>query len=655
MLGMSDKILVIVESPAKIKKISSILGKDYILRASFGHIIDLSKEDKKHKLGVDIENKYKPIYKMIPDKKDKIQAIIDAAKQVDKIYIASDPDREGEAIAWHVKSILESFGKPIYRITFNEITSKAILEAIKKPGQINENLFRAQESRRVLDRIVGFKASGFLRNCTGKNLSAGRVQSIGVRVIVDREREIENFLPEEYWSISVGLAKDSKGFVSKYTGKVKNKEQADTIKKDLDKDSYVVEKVDAKEKKRNSLPALITSTLQMAASARFNFPVKKTMQVAQSLYEGGYITYMRTDSTALSQDFLDSCREYLTKNGFDIPKKPNIYAAKAEAQAAHEAIRPSDVNKHPDNIFLDEDQTKLYRLIWERAVASQLNPALYDTVAITIKSSSNHELKATGRTLKYEGWLAIAKDLTKEKKDDDEEDVNLPVLKVKDKLLLHPPKVVAEQKFTQPPPRYSEPSLIKLLEAKGIGRPSTYAAIVDTIKSRGYVEMKGKMYVATEIGKQVTDKLVEIYKFMDLNYTAEMEEKLDKVADGNLSYFDMIDSFYKIFVEECKKGSKTSAVGCGIKCDVCAQDMILARSKFGQYIKCSDPDCKNNRSIKIDDKGNITVLPKAAKEQKIAEGKVCPICSSVMIERKSSWGAFYGCSKYPKCKGTLKV
>ena len=646
-----SKILVIVESPAKIKKISSILGKDYILRASYGHIIDLSKSDKKNNLGVELNNKYKPIYETIPDKKDKIKAIVDAAKQVDKIYIASDPDREGEAIAWHLRSCLESLGKPIFRVTFNPITEKAVKEAVKNPGQINEALFEAQQSRRVLDRIVGFRASDSLRSSLGRNLSAGRCQSVAIRLIVDREREIESFKPEEYWTINVGLAKDDKGFIAKYTGKVKNKQQADIIKKDLDSDSYVVEKVEAKEKKRNPYPPLITSTLQQVASGRFGFPVKRTMAAAQSLYEAGLITYMRTDAVTLSPEATEAIRSYLKNNNFDIPKTPNIYVVKAEAQAAHEAIRVSDVNKHPDNLFLQDDLIKIYRLIWERTVASQMLPAIYDTVSVTVKSSSKHELKANGRTLKYEGWLAILKDNIKEK--DGEDDVMLPILKIKDKLVLFPPKVVCEQKFTQPPPRFTEASLVKILEQKEIGRPSTYGAIIEAIKFRNYVETKGKAFIATEVGKQVTDNLIKFYKFMDYDYTAQMEKKLDQVGEGKISYFDMIDEFYKVFVLEYKKSKAEGESTCGIMCD-CGQLMILKLSKFGQYVKCSDSNCKQTKSVEVNG-SDIKVVPKKwGEKRELSEGKVCPNCGSGMIKRSSKFGDFFGCSKYPKCKGVLK-
>jgi DNA topoisomerase-1 len=650
----TGKTLIIVESPNKIKKISSYLGSSYVIRASFGHIIDLATGDKTCRLGVDVEKDYNPKYKIIPDKKDKIQSIIDAASGVDQIYLATDPDREGEAIAWHLKSCLDSTGKPIYRISFNEITKTAVVKAVNSPGPLNKDLFDAQQARRVLDRIVGFLASDFLRDAIGPNLSAGRVQSVAARLVIDRENEIENFKPEEYWNITTALAKspDDEKFVAKYDKKITNKKDALSVKKDLDKDKYVIDKVEKKEKKRNPLPPLTTSKLQQAASTRYGFPVSKAMKAAQSLYEAGLITYMRTDSTRIAPDAIKSVRDYLSKNNLGFPGKPNYYNTKKGAQDAHEAIRPTDVFKKPQNVFLSDEQQKVYRIIWERFVACQMEPAVYDTVAVVVKSSSNHILKASGRTLKYEGWLKVASD---QKSQPGEEDEMLPNLNVGDKVILVPPKVKAEQKFTQPPSRYGEATLVKELEKRGIGRPSTYANIIETIKGRSYVELKGKTYHATDIGKQVIGKLTGCYKFMDFHYTSDMEGKLDEIADGNLGYVKMLDDFFIPFQAECKKAENISSPDYGIPCPECNSKMLLKHGRYGFYMKCIDnPTCKGTVSVDVED-GKPKVKEKFQK--KVVDGVDCPKCGSkgMILNDTGRFGPFYYCQNYPKCKGNRKV
>lgn len=650
----TGKTLVIVESPAKIKKISSFLGSNYVVRASFGHIRDLATGDKSCRLGVDLENDYEPKYRISPDKKDKVQSIIDAASGVDQIYLASDNDREGEAIAWHLKSCLESTGKPIYRITFNEITKGAVTKAVQSPGPLNKDLFDSQQARRVLDRIVGFLASDFLRDAVGPNLSAGRVQSVAAKLIVDREIEIENFIPEEYWNITstVSKPKDTESFVAKYDKKITNEKDAKFVKKDLDKDEYVVDKVDKKEKKRNPYPPLTTSTLQQSASNRYGFPVSKTMKAAQSLYETGLITYMRTDSTRISPEAINSARDYLQKNSLGMPASPNYYTSKKGAQDAHEAIRPTDIFKKPQNVFLSDDQQKVYRIIWERFIASQMEPALYDTVSVTLKTSSGHTLKSNGRTLKYEGWLKVASDQKKQKGEDE---TVLPDLNVGDVVILVPPKVEIEQKFTQPPSRYGEASLVKELEKKGIGRPSTYASIIQTIKGRNYVELKGKVYHATDIGKQVIEKLKDSYQFMDYNYTSDMENKLDDIADGNLEYVKMLDDFFIPFQKECKKAESSQSVDYGINCPDCNSKMLLKHGRYGFYMKCIDaPDCKGTLSVDVENG-----IPKLKEkfQKKITDNVDCPKCGTkgMVLNDTGRFGPFYYCQNYPKCKGNRKV
>lgn len=649
----SQKTLLIVESPNKIKKISGYLGKDYVIRASFGHIIDLAIGDKICRLGVDLENNYTPKYKIIPDKKDKIQAIIDAASGVSQIYLATDPDREGEAIAWHLKSCLESTGKPIKRVTFNEITKAALIKAVNNPGDIDKNLFDAQQARRVLDRIVGFLASDFLRESIGDNLSAGRVQSVAVKLVADREKEIINFKPEEYWNINARLSKSltDDSFSAKFTGKVSNDKDAKKIKSDLDKDTYVVKSVDKKEKKRNPYPPLTTSKLQQAAAGRYGFPVKKTMKSAQSLYESGLITYMRTDSVRVAPEAISSLRDFLQKNKMSCPANPNYYKGKSDAQDAHEAIRPTDILKKPENVFLGDEEQKVYRLIWERFVASQMESALYDTMSVVIESSSGHELKSNGRSLKFDGWLSVAGDLKKENGD---ENIMLPPMNVGDKLILVEPKVTADQKFTQPPPRYGEAAIVNELEKRGIGRPSTYAAIIDTIKGRNYVELKNKVYWATDIGMKVTDKLSAYFSFMDYKYTAEMEEKLDKIAEGNLLYVSALDDFFIPFQKECKEASISETPDFGIKCETCGKKALLKHGPFGFYMSCIDrPKCKWTVSVDVVDGKPII---KEKEDKKVEDGAICPKCGSGMYRNDTGrFGPYYYCEHSPKCKGTGKV
>jgi DNA topoisomerase-1 len=648
-----DKTLIIVESPNKIKKILSFLDGSYIIKASFGHIFEL-KSDKKNKLGVNIEKGFEPQYGFIPDKKDKIAAIIDSTSEVKEVLLATDCDREGECISFHVKECIESAGIPIKRIIFNEITKTAVLNAIKNPRDLDKNLYDAQQARRVLDRLVGFMVSPYVINKFGTG-SAGRCQSVAVRLIIDREKEIETFKPEEYWTIFSNLVKinDKKAFRAKYVKKVTDKATAQKIKKDLENDTYIVLDVDSKEKKRNPFPPLITSTLQQAAAGKYGFSVNKTMKAAQSLFESGYITYMRTDSTHISSEALVAVRDWLSTNNYKIPNKPNVYSSK-NSQEAHECIRPSDVSKIPDDIFLPEDQQKVYKLVWERFLSSQMEPAIYDTVSVLIKTSSNHELKANGRVLKYLGWLEIAKDLINDKKSDDEDDVQLPILKVKDNLVLVPPKVQADQKFTQPPPRYSEANLVKELEKRGIGRPSTFASICSTIQNRGYVELKGKIYHGTPSGKKVIDKLSKYFDFLNYNYTSNMESQLDLITEGKLTYVKMLETFYEPFKENLKTAyNDDSEHKTDINCPNCNNKMLVKDGKFGYYIQCFDYNkCKTNISCELID-GKIVI--KSKKEEECVPGVFCEKCKSPMIKKSGKFGDFYACKKYPKCKGTRKI
>lgn len=639
------KTLIVVESPNKIKKISSFLGKNYIIRASFGHVTNLN-VNKKHHLGIDLENNYTPRYKIIEDKKDKVQTIIDATTLVDQIYLATDLDREGEAIAWHLNNYLESSGKPIKRISFNEITESAVKKAIKNPREIDQNLFKAQQARRVLDRIVGFLASDYLRNSLKDNFSAGRVQSIAALMIVDRELEIEAFEPKEYWNINVNLYKDDKlnNFIVKYNDKITNKNDAEEIKQSLQSSDFIIKQINKKEKNRDPNPPLTTSKLQQAASNRYNFGVEKTMRLAQSLYESGLITYMRTDSVRISPEAIKEVRKYMDENNIDKSTDLNNYKTKKDAQDAHEAIRPTDVYRVPKNMFLGDDSKKIYELIWERFVASQMKPAIYDTVSVVVESSNGHVLNATGKTLKYEGWLSIASDL----KNNDNK--TLPELNKNDNLNLI--QIKSEQKFTQPPSRYGEATLVNELEKKGIGRPSTYASIISTIKKRNYVELKGKVYHATDVGKKVMKKLSKHFSFMDYKYTADLEKKLDEIANGKSNYVEVLDNFYIPFKNEYKRAEEFDSPDYGIPCPICNKRTILKHGSFGFYMACVDrPDCKGSLSVDlVDDK---PIVKENSRE--LVEELNCPICNAGMyLNNAGRFGPYYYCENAPRCKGKRK-
>lgn len=646
---MSNKYLVVVESPSKIKTIQKYLGAEYIIRASFGHVMDLKTSDK-NKLGVDLENGFKPIYGILTEKKDKIKAIVEAAKGVDCIMLATDADREGESISWNIAEILKT-KIPIKRVLFNEITKKGIMEGISNPKELDKNLFAAQQARRVLDRLVGFMVSPYLMNHFGPNLSAGRVQSVAIRMVVDREREIEQFKPEEYWNIVATLAKPtqlSEMFIAKYANKITNKVDGEKIKKDLESDSFKILEVISEEKKKSPPPPLETATLQQAAALRFNFPSSKTMKLAQALYEAGLITYMRTDSLRISPEAINAARSWLGSQGYQIPDKPNYYASK-DAQDAHEAIRPTNIEALADKIGLSQDETKIYKLIWERFVACQMLPAVFDTVAVTVQSSSNHLLKANGKVLKFKGWMEIIQDLEKI----EEDDIRLPKLIENEEVVLVPPRVKAEQKFTQPPSRYKEHSLIKELKKRGIGRPSTYAAIMAKITDRNYVEKKKDVFYPTDLGKKVVDSLVNFFDFMQYKYTAEIEEKLDLIADGKLSYLDMMNNFFPGFKDQLKTAYQSHQKDYGFKCEKCDKPMLLKHGKYGYYLACANrPDCTNTKSCDI---VNDVPVIRNSFAKPLVEGISCPKCEAGMIAKDGKFGRFYACSKYPKCSGSRKM
>lgn len=589
------KTLVIVESPAKGHKIQEYLGKDYVVMASVGHITDLGKGGA-HGIGVDIDNNFRPHYVLSDDKVDVLNNLMNAAKRVDQIYIASDPDREGEAIAWHLASRLEDVGKPIRRIVFNEIKKSVVLKAVKEPRDINLNLFHSQEARRILDRLVGFMASPFLMNFVGPKLSAGRVQSVVTRMIIDREREIEAFVPEEFWTIQVNLAKDKESFVTKYSGQLKDAKVAEAMRSKLNAPNveYVVSNVTADVDKKAAPAPLVTSTLQRIMSKTHGFAADRTMKAAQSLYESGYCTYIRTDSTRVGDDALEDVRQWIKNNKYELPKKPNVYPNKEAAQDAHECIRPSDLSIGPGNYEITTPDEKLvYETIWKYFVASQMMPAVYNTLKVTahVKGDKSAEVKASGKALKSKGYLDVL-GVT------DDSKIEIPNLSVGDVLNLSgKAPVKMERKQTQPPPRYSEDKLIKELDAKNIGRPATYAELLNKLTVRNYVEKKGNVFHATDLGKKITDILTQFFTFMDYDYTAKMEQQLDEIEGGKVNHVDMLKKFFPKFKLELDKAYLGYG---GSLCDKCGAPMAtrVAKASGEKFLSCSAfPKCRNSKPI----------------------------------------------------------
>src|SRR5215831_5294132 len=561
----AKKALVIVESPAKANTINKYLGSDYVVKASLGHVKDLPKS----KLGVDIKNDFEPVYDVIPGKEKIIKDLRAAAKSANRILLAADPDREGEAICQHLKEILDGSKAEVFRVLFNEITPKAIRAAVDNPGRINQHIVDAQQARRILDRLVGYQISPLLWDKVRRGISAGRVQTVALRLIVDREREIQAFVPQEYWSIIAKLEghlpPQFDARLVKVKGKaaeVKNQQEAEYVLNSVKTSDFVVESVVTKEKKRNPVPPFTTSKLQQDAARKLRFTVKKTMMLAQRLYEGielgeegriGLITYMRTDSPRISDDALAMVRSYVSDvyNAAYLPEKPVIYKGKKDAQDAHEAIRPTFVGRTPEELkgFLSEDEFKLYWLIWTRFVASQMNPAVYDQTSVEI-SAKDYLFRASGRVLKFDGFLKVYEEAADEdvKTPDDEEDVTLPPLTQGEALKTL--EITPKQHFTEPPPRYTEASLVKALEEKGIGRPSTYATILTTIQDRDYVTKDQGKFKPTELGNVVTEMLVKHFEdIFDVQYTARMEEELDEVEEGKMTWVQALDEFYKKFAK----------------------------------------------------------------------------------------------------------
>ncbi|WP_348919921.1 type I DNA topoisomerase [Enterococcus rotai] len=651
---MAYKYLVIVESPAKAKTIEKYLGKNYKVVASVGHIRDLPKS----KMGVDTENNYEPHYISIRGKGDVIKSLKAAAKKAEKVYLAADPDREGEAIAWHLSFLLGLDLKDKNRVVFNEITKEAVKAAFKEPRTINLDLVDAQQARRILDRLVGYSLSPILWRKVKKGLSAGRVQSVALKIIIDRENDIRKFIPEEYWSIDGNFQKAKKKFKANFWGldgkkkKLPNAEAVKEVTTRIKGKEYDVTKVEKKERKRNPALPFTTSSLQQEAARKLNFRTRKTMMVAQQLYEGialgkqgtvGLITYMRTDSTRIADSAKAEVAEYIEKtygNEFSAHGGRKVKNAQG-AQDAHEAIRPSSVMRAPNEIkqYLDKDQLKLYTLIWSRLVASQMTPAVLDTMKVTLEQNGVIFI-ANGAKVKFKGFMQVYV----EGRDDGKEDKEniLPDLVEGDKV--NALDIEPKQHFTQPPARFSEATLIRALEENGVGRPSTYAPTLETIQRRYYVKLTNKRFEPTELGEIVNSLIVEFFpQIVDVHFTASMEGDLDKIGVGTEKWVEVVDRFYRPFEKELTNAEEKiekiqiKDEPAGFDCDLCGHPMVIKLGRYGKFYACSNfPECRNTKAI--------------VKEI----GVTCPVCNEgQVIERKSKKNRlFYGCSRYPDCDFT---
>ena len=664
---MAKRSLVVVESPTKVKTIQKYLNNKYVVKASMGHVRDLPKS----KLGVDPKKNFKPSYVVSPTKKKVLDELKKAAEKADSLYVATDPDREGEAIGWHLAQELGVDKKRVFRITFNEITERAVKAAFQHPGKIDINKVDAQQARRVLDRLVGYKLSPLLWDKLRRGLSAGRVQSVAVRLIVDREREIQAFTPVEYWSLHANLeGKRPPQFTAtlKEVGGEKaslpDEVATQAVVAALDGARWVVRSVTRGERRRNPAPPFITSTLQQDAGKKLGFWARKTMTIAQQLYEGidvggdgpvGLITYMRTDSVQVSRDAQEETRQWVRDRlGAEyLPDGAPTYRSRGRAQEAHEAIRPSDVTRDPRSVarFLTKDQLALYRLIWERFVASQMQPAVYDTVAADI-TAANCVFRAQGQTMKFKGFTAVYEESRDEGEAVPEEDSEsaMPALEEGEVLTLL--GLDPKQHFTQPPPRYTEASLVKALEELGIGRPSTYASILGTIiNDRGYVRRERRTLFPTELGIEVTDLLMPFFKdVMDVEFTAQMEDKLDKIEDGERKWADTVKEFYTPFQRDLHNAEKNmpnakAGVETTEACPDCGNPLKERWGRFGKFLACSTyPDCKYTR--------NLNGTQRAEDEP---TDEKCPTCDKPMVIKHGRFGKFIACSGYPECKTTKPV
>lgn len=673
------KSLIIVESPAKIKTLKKFLGKDFIFASCFGHVRDLPQKG----FGIDVENDFEPIYEILPDKKKVIADLKQAAKECQTIYLSPDPDREGEAIAWHIAQILPKTAQ-IKRTAFNAITKDAVLEAINHPREINMDLVDAQQARRLLDRIVGYTLSPILARKLQRRtgVSAGRVQSVALKLVVEREIEIENFIPVEYWNLGAfledgdpkkrfhaslysvdGLRWEKEAQEGKKIFLINNENQAQEVIKRLEKASYHVKTVEKKEKLRNPQPPFITSTLQQEASRHFRFSSQKTMSVAQSLYEGvdlknegaeGLITYMRTDSVRTEPEAINKARSYIQKTYGEsyLPQTPRVYTAKKSAQDAHEAIRPTNMDHPPHLIksYLTRDQYQLYSLIWNRFIASQMNPAVYDTVTIQIATNQDIELRATGAVIKFQGFLK----LYEEKEDEEQKELEAILPSLEEGQKLHLIETTCEQAFTKPPPRFSEALLVKELEKSGIGRPSTYASIMGKIQGRAYTEKVNNRLKPTELGRVISQFLETNFpQIMNVGFTAEMEDALEQIAAHEKQWKEIIKTFWTKFiptVETAKVEAFIPKIETDIICPKCGSPVQKIWSKRGYFFGCSTyPECDyttTSQELEFD---------KSLYASEFNWDQPCPICNSPMNIRHGRFGSFLGCSKYPECKGIVNI
>lgn len=694
-----SKSLVIVESPSKAKTINKYLGKEFKVLASVGHVKDLPKKG----LGVDVENNFEPTYEVMPGKEKVVREIKEAAKDADTVFIATDPDREGEAIGFHLAEIVTSgrgqAKKPVFRVMFNEITKNAVKEAFNHAGQINSDLVDAQQARRVLDRLVGYKVSPLLWDKVRRGLSAGRVQTVAVRLVVEREREIQAFVKTEYWSIIANLSAQlppafdarlykiaaqtvkTSGFdegVKKSEFHIKDEATAKNILDELSGAKYIVNEVSTKEKKRNPVPPFITSKLQQEASRKLRFTAKRTMQIAQKLYEGkelgsegavGLITYMRTDSTRVADSALGEVRDFIGGHYGPnyLPEKAIFYRSKKDAQDAHEAIRPTSADRTPDKVapYLDKEELALYRLIWQRFVASQMMPAIFDQTTIDIAAGEKYLFRATGSVIKFDGFLAVYEEGKDEKDDEDEERAaKLPKVEKGEQLNLN--SLTPNQHFTDPPPRYTEATLVKALEEKGIGRPSTYASIMSVIQDREYVEKLEGRFHPTDLGTLVNDLLVESFaELFNIEYTAQMEAQLDEVEDGNIKWTQALRGFYDKFTVDLKSAQehmrdvKRQEIITDEVCDKCGSKMAIKFGRFGQFLACTNyPECKNTREIAkpaaANGNGSNGEVSAEAAENPYAN-EICEKCGKPMALKKGRFGQFLACTGYPECKTTRKI
>ena len=652
---MAKSNLVIVESPAKAKTIGKYLGPDYKVLASMGHVRDLPKS----KMGVDLEhNDFEPDYQPIKGKEETIAELQEAADKSKKVYLATDPDREGEAISWHLKELLHLPEEKTSRVTFNEITKKVVTDSIAHPRDIDQNLVDAQQARRILDRIVGYQLSPLLWKKIRRGLSAGRVQSVATRLVAEREEEIRAFVPEEYWTLEALLQKQgvkAKPFLAKYYGtggkkcEITTEEQANALKAAAEKEPFIIKSIKMGTRQKNPAPPFITSTLQQDASRRFGFQAKRTMKVAQELYEGinlpdlgavGLITYMRTDSLRISDEALSAAHDYIQRTYGEnyALAKPRTFRSKSNAQDGHEAIRPTMIDLAPAKIkeSLSSDQYKLYKLVWERFIASQMAACVQDTVSTDI-TAGEHLFKASGFSVRFDGYTRL---YTEAVDNEEEQETNLPRLEEGEHLTLK--ELKPNQHFTQPPPRYTEATLIRELEENGIGRPSTYAPTLSTILQRGYVEREGKALKPTIVGETVTRLMKEQFgKIVDVKFTAEMEQELDEVEAGKTEWVGMMHHFYDDFTDMLQSAEKNME-GTKMKipdeetdivCELCGRKMVVRHGKYGKFLACPGfPECKNTKTLQQETPGS------------------CPRCGKKVLAKKSKTGrTYYGCEDNPKC------